>query len=225
MLSTRGIPQRASVWIVEDSAEYAGTVQELLDQAPDLMCSHVFRSGEDLTDYLKGHFSPDVMLVDIGLPGVSGIEVVKRVRRQSPATLLVMLTIHEDNDRIFAAICAGANGYLLKTARPEEILLSIRDVLRGGAPMTPTIARRVLNLFTQIRAPKWDYELTDKELIVLRELVSGKTKQEIGKALFLSPHTVDSHFRNIYGKLHVNSRTDAVRIAISQNLIPAEFLE
>jgi DNA-binding NarL/FixJ family response regulator len=204
---------------VEDSAEYAQTVQELLEQADDLACPHTFSSGEDLLAHLNGHFAPEVILVDIGLPGMNGIEVVKRVHGFSPATLLVMLTIHEDNDRIFEAICAGARGYMLKTAHPEEILSSIREVVKGGAPMTPAIARRVLNLFTQVRAPRWDYQLTEREREVLGELVAGKTKHEIGKALFLSAHTVDTHLRNIYEKLHVNSRTQAVVKAIRENLI------
>lgn len=217
--SIRPTPQLASIWIVEDSVDYAQTVQELLADADDLVCQHVFHSGEDLLAYMNGHLSPDVMLVDIGLPGISGIDVVKRVHGFSPATHLVMLTIHEDNDRIFEAICAGATGYLLKTARPEEILSSIREVMRGGAPMTPAIARRVLNLFTQVRAPRWDYQLTDREREVLGELVAGKTKHDIGKALFLSAHTVDTHLRNIYEKLHVHSRTQAVVKAIRENLI------
>jgi DNA-binding NarL/FixJ family response regulator len=216
------VSQPASIWIVEDSADYAATVHQLLNQADDLTCAHSFRSGEDLLSYLNEHFAPDVLLVDIGLPGISGIEVVRRVHGFSPATLLVMLTIHEDNDRIFEAICAGATGYLLKTATPEEILSSIREVLKGGAPMTPAIARRVLNLFTQIRAPRWDYQLTDRERDVLAQLVEGKTKQEIGAALFLSTHTVDTHLRNIYEKLHVHSRTQAVVKAIRENLVSWE---
>jgi DNA-binding NarL/FixJ family response regulator len=209
----------ATVWIVEDNPEYRGTVQELVDLADGLSAPHGFGSGEALFEFLNHHFAPDAMLVDIGLPGMSGIEIVRRMHRLAPDTRLVMLTIHEDNDRIFEAICGGACGYLLKTAMPEAILQAVREALQGGAPMTPQIARRVLNLFTQVRAPAWDYDLTDRERDVLRELIEGKTKKQMGKTLFLSEHTVDAHLRNIYMKLHVHSRTEAVVKAIRENLV------
>jgi DNA-binding NarL/FixJ family response regulator len=172
-----------------------------------------------MLEFLNHHFAPDVVLVDIGLPGMSGIEVVHRLHRLAPDTRLVMLTIHEDNDRIFEAICAGACGYLLKTALPDAIIQAVREALQGGAPMTPQIARRVLNLFTQVRAPAWDYDLTDREREVLRELIGGKTKKQMGKTLFLSEYTVDTHLRSIYAKLHVHSRTEAVVKAIKENLL------
>ncbi len=209
----------AVVWIVEDNPEYRATVQELVDLADGLSAPQAFGSGEELFEFLNHHFAPDVMLVDIGLPGMSGIEIVSRLHRLAPDTRLVMLTIHEDNDRIFEAICAGACGYLLKTALPETILQAVREALQGGAPMTPQIARRVLNLFTQVKAPAWDYELTDRERDVLRELIEGKTKKQMGKTLFLSEHTVDTHLRSIYMKLHVHSRTEAVVKAIKENLV------
>ncbi|HSW27967.1 MAG TPA: response regulator transcription factor [Longimicrobiales bacterium] len=208
-----------TVWIVEDNPEYRATVQELVDFADGLSAPHGFGSGEELFEFLNHHFAPDVMLVDIGLPGMNGIEVVRRMHRLAPDTRLVMLTIHEDNDRIFEAICGGACGYLLKTAMPEAILQAVREALQGGAPMTPQIARRVLNLFTQVRAPAWDYDLTDRERDVLRELIEGKTKKQMGKTLFLSEHTVDTHLRSIYMKLHVHSRTEAVVKAIKENLV------
>jgi DNA-binding NarL/FixJ family response regulator len=209
----------APVWIVEDNPDYRETVQELIDAQDDLCCPHAFSSGEDLLQFLNGHLAPDALLLDIGLPGMDGIEVVKRVSGFAPATQMVMLTIHEDNERIFQAICSGACGYLLKTATPERILSAVREALRGGAPMTPQIARRVLNLFTQMHAPRWDYQLTERELDVLGSLVEGKTKQEMGKSLFLSPHTVDTHLRSIYQKLHVHSRTEAVVKALKERLV------
>lgn len=209
----------ATVWIVEDNPEYRATVQELVDLADGLSAPQAFGSGEELFEFLNHHFAPDVMLVDIGLPGMNGIEIVGRLHRLAPDTRLVMLTIHEDNDRIFEAICSGACGYLLKTAMPEAILQAVREALQGGAPMTPQIARRVLNLFTQVRAPAWDYDLTDRERDVLRELIEGKTKKQMGKALYLSEHTVDAHLRSIYMKLHVHSRTEAVVKAIKENLV------
>ena len=210
---------RATVWIVEDNPEFRSTVQELVDSAEDLSAPHTFSSGEELFEFLNNNFAPDLILFDIGLPGMSGIDAVGRIREIARDTQMVMLTIHEDNDRIFEAICAGACGYLTKVATPEEILRSIREALRGGAPMTPQIARRVLNLFTQVRAPKYDYDLTDRERDVLRELVDGGTKKQMGKSLFVSEHTVDTHLRNIYTKLHVHSRSAAVVKAVKENLI------
>jgi DNA-binding NarL/FixJ family response regulator len=216
---TQAISSPRSVWIVEDSEDYARTVQEVFQDADDLTCPLSFRSGEELLAYLTHHFAPEVMLVDIGLPRMSGIDVVQHVRDFSPATQRVMLTIHEDNDRIFEAICSGANGYLLKTATPEEILDAVREVLSGGAPMSPAIARRVLNLFAQIKAPRGDYQLSDREQEILAALVDGKTKHEIARSLFLSVHTVDTHMRNIYAKLQVHSRTEAVVKAMRENLV------
>ncbi len=217
--ASQGPPDVPTVWVVEDSTEFRAAVCDLIEQQPDLQCGESFASGEALFEHLNHHFAPELILVDIGLPGVDGSEVIERVRRISPATLLVVLTIHEDNDKIFSAICAGARGYLLKTAPPERILAAVREALAGGAPMTPQIARRVLNLFTQIKAPRWDYDLTDREKDVLSELVSGKTKAEMGKSMYLSPHTIDTHLRNIYAKLHVHSRTEAVAKAFKEKLL------
>jgi DNA-binding NarL/FixJ family response regulator len=211
---------RASVWIVEDSASYRQSIQELVNGTDDLQCPYAFPSAEDFLAFITDHFAPEVVLVDIGLPGLNGIEVVRRVHGFSPATQLVMLTIHEDTDRVFEAICAGAHGYLLKTAEPLDIVASIREVLRGGVPMTSQIARRVLNLFTQIRAPRWDYQLTDRERDVLTHLVDGKSKKRIAATLSISQHTVDTHMRSIYAKLHVHSRTRAVVKALRENLVP-----
>lgn len=214
----QGLPE---VWIVEDNPDYRETVRELLESADGLRAGNVFGSGEELFEHLNKPLilAPEVILVDIGLPGMSGIEIAGRIRGFARETRVVMLTIHEDNDRIFEALCAGACGYLLKTAEPEVIISSVREALSGGAPMTPQIARRVLNLFTQIRAPRWDYELTDRERDVLRELVEGKTKREMGKSLYVSEHTIDSHLRSIYQKLHVHSRTEAVVKALTENLV------
>lgn len=210
------------VWIVEDSESYAETVQDLVNAAPDLTCPHVFATGEALLEFLADHYAPDAMLIDIGLPGMDGIETVDRVSRITPATHLVMLTIHEDDDRIFKALCAGATGYLLKTARPQEILDALREVLRGGAPMTPQIARRVLNFVAQQNAPHGDYQLTPRELDVLGELVAGKSKKQIAGAIDRSVHTVDTHVRNIYAKLQVHTRTQAVVRAVNENLLPRQ---
>lgn len=216
MRANHGTP--SSVWIVEDNRDYRDTVLTLIDLADDLVSPRGFGSGEELVKHLNQNFAPDLIIVDIGLPGMTGIEVVRRVRHRSPNTRLMMLTIHEDSGRIFDAICAGACGYLLKTAKPDEILSGIREALKGGAPMTPEIARRVLDLVAQKHKPAWDYSLTDRELEVLQELVNGKTKKRIGEALFVTEHTIDTHLRNIYAKLHVRSQVEAAVKAVSEGL-------
>ena len=208
-----------SVWIVEDSQDYRETLRELIDAEPGLRCPHAFASSEALLAHANGHYLPEVILMDIGLPGLSGIEAVRHMRPLALGTAMIMLTVHEDNDCIFQALCAGASGYLSKTASTDEIVEAIWDVRSGGAAMSPQIARRVLNMFAQSNTPRFDYGLTDRETDVLNQLVAGKTKKRIAKDLFLSIHTVDTHLRSIYGKLHVNTQTAAVAKALSEKLV------
>lgn len=208
-----------SVWIVEDNDDFRRAIQDVLGEADGIRCERAFEDAEALLQALNQHFAPEAILMDIGLPGISGIQAIERVKAISPATHIIVLTIHEDNDRIFEAICAGASGYLLKTARTERVIDALREVHQGGAAMNPQIARRVLNMFTQLNAPRWDYQLTDREKDVLGELVAGKTKDQIAGGLDLSFHTVDTHLRNIYAKLHVHSRSSAIAKALKERLV------
>lgn len=220
MPNTIGAPTDvANVWIVEDTRDYRETVQELIEAEDDLFCPHAFESAEEVLEALREHYAPEVLLVDIGLPGMSGIDLVETARPLSQGTQMVMLTISEDNDQIFRAICAGACGYLLKTATPDDIIQAVREAHQGGAPMTPQVARRVLNLFTQFHAPPGQSDLTEREMDVLRAMIEGGTKAEIGKRLFIAPATVDTHMRSIYSKLHVHSRTEAVVKALRGRLV------
>lgn len=227
-LQARHSPQRSilmlykqdiSVWVVEDNEDYRQTICDFINTCEGMHCPHVFNTCEDMFDRLDQIFAPEVLLMDIGLPGMSGIEGVHRLKSISPATQVIMLTIHEDNDKIFNAICAGASGYLLKMSSTSQILEAIHEVRAGGAVMTPHIARRVMNMFTQLYAPRKDYQLTVRELEILQFLVDGKTKQQIADVLFLSFHTIDTHLRNIYVKLHVHSRSDAVVKALKERLL------
>lgn len=208
-----------SVWIVEDRADYRQAIVDLLATRPGAPPARAFDCCEALLHVLLKDAPPEVVLMDIGLPGLSGIEGVARLREVAPTTQAVMLTIHEDDDRIFDALCAGASGYLLKTTPAAQILAALDDLERGGAAMTPQIARRVLRLFDRLRPAHERYALTDRERDVLGRLVEGETKQAIADALFVSFHTVDSHLRNIYAKLHVTSRSGAIAKAVKERLV------
>lgn len=211
--------EKLDVWLVEDNLMFRETISELLDDAPDLRCALACSSCEEALSALERDLLPEVVLMDIGLPGMSGIEGVQRIKALAPGVHVVMLTIHHDDDRIFRAICAGASGYLLKTARPAEILRAIAQVRRGGAPIDARIARRVLGMFARLAAPRADYGLSEREREILQHLVEGRTKRQIAGALFLSPHTIDGHVRNVYAKLQVHTRSGAVAKALKENLI------
>lgn len=214
-----GEPDEITVWLVEDDPLFRETLEKLLAGTPGVVCTLSAASCEEALDALDTASAPEVVLMDIGLPGMSGIEGIRGVRARSPASHVVMLTVHEDSDRIFEALCAGASGYLLKPSSADGIVEAVRAARDGGAPITPRIARRVLDLFAQLAVPKADYGLTEREREVLEALVAGKTKREIAGQLFVSYHTVDMHVRNVYAKLHVHSRGRAVAKALRERLV------
>ncbi|RYD17563.1 MAG: response regulator transcription factor, partial [Verrucomicrobiaceae bacterium] len=162
---------------------------------------------------------PDVILLDVGLPGMDGIEGLRRFREAAPGTALLILTVFEDDGKILRAICAGASGYLLKTAPVEEITAAIHDVLAGGSPMNSRIARRVLTMFSQLVPAKKDYGLTAREKGILQLMVDGNIKKEIAALLDVSVHTVNTHMRHIYEKLQVHTGTKAVAKALQERLL------
>jgi DNA-binding NarL/FixJ family response regulator len=205
---------------VEDRDDYRETIKEVVDSEPDLTCPCAFDSGEALLAHLKDNYAPEVILMDIGLAeDLNGIEVVERLRPIAPGTRVVMLTIEESYQMIAEALRAGACGYLSKSAKAADVVEAIHDVMTGGAAMSPQIAKRVLDMFAQLNAPRFDYQLTPREKDVLEQLVQGKSKKRIAKDLVLSPHTVDTHLRSIYAKLHVNTQTAAVAKALSERLV------
>ena len=207
-----------SVWLVEDNHTFRKTVARVLNQSEGLECAHEFANAEEALATLEGGALPDVVLLDVVLPGLDGIETVKRIKSLSPATRVIMLTVFDDHDKIFKAICAGASGYLLKTSPVEKIIASIREVHAGGAPMTPQVARSVLEMFGRLSLPQNDYGLTARERRILELMTQGLIKKEIADKLSLSYHTVDTHLRNIYTKLHVHTRTGAVSKALKERL-------
>jgi DNA-binding NarL/FixJ family response regulator len=205
--------------VVDDNAGFAKNLGELLNLTDGLRCGHVFNSCEPLLKTLDVESPPDVILMDIGLPGMDGIEGIKRIKEIAPTTQAIMLTVFEDNDNIFRAISAGASGYLHKSATLEEIITSLRGILVGGVPMNPHIARKILDMFSRLSAAKTDYGLTARERDVLQLLVDGLPKRSISERLFVSFHTVDTHLRNIYAKLQVNSRSGAIAKVLKEHLL------
>lgn len=207
-----------SVWLVEDNHTFRKTVARVLSEVEGVDCTQHFANAEDALDALLGGAVPDVVLLDVELPGKSGIQAVSQIKAISPATRVVMLTVFDDHEKVFKAICAGASGYLLKTSPVERIVESVHEALDGGAPMTPRVAKSVLDMFARLSQPKHDYGLTRQEQRVLELMAQGLIKKEIADRLALSYHTVDTHLRNIYTKLHVNTRTGAVAKALQERL-------
>ena len=207
------------VWVVEDNAFLRDTVSELLGSRPGMRCTLAAGASEDALAALRRGKVPDVVLMDLGLPGMGGIEGIRRIKAASPSSAIVVLTVHEDDDRVFDAICAGASGYLLKPASAEEIVNGVEMAMRGASPMNAFIARRVLTMFAQTARPRVDHGLTDREREILQLLVDDQSQKQIAQTLGLSPHTVDTHLRNIYAKLHVHSRSGAVAKALQDRLV------
>ena len=163
---------------------------------------------------------PDVLLSDIGLPGMSGIEGIKILKEQFPNMTVLMLSVYEDDERIFDALCAGASGYLLKRTSPVKILENIREAVSGGAPMSPEVATRVIKLFRDVRPPeKVDYDLTPHEIRLLKLLVEGHNYTTASEELRVSYNTIKFHMRHIYEKLQVHSKSAAVAKAIRNRLV------
>jgi DNA-binding NarL/FixJ family response regulator len=206
------------IWLIEDNDAYRNALERVINGSDGLHCPRTFSSCEAALQALAAESSPQVILLDVGLPGMSGIEGIKHLKTNAPTTHVIMLTMFDDHDKVFQSICAGASGYLLKTSPQAEITEGIREVLAGGAPMNARIARSVLEMFTRLAAPKGDYGLTGREEEVLELMVRGLIKKEIADRLSLSYHTIDSHLRNIYQKLHVHTRTGAVAKAIKERL-------
>lgn len=207
------------IWLVEDNALYRKSICELLSQTGWMSCEVAYSTCEEALQGLEEKAPPDVILLDIGLPGMSGVDAVPRIKSISPSTHVIMLTVHDEDENVFRAISGGASGYLLKMSSPESVVGAIRDVLQGGAPINPQIARKVLDSFARASAQATDYGLTAREREILELVVEGLPKQKIAEKIFLSYHTVDSHLRNIYQKLHVNSRSRAITKALKEKLV------
>ncbi|HMS42832.1 MAG TPA: response regulator transcription factor [Pyrinomonadaceae bacterium] len=205
--------------IVEDQRDLREGLQTLINFTPGFKCSGAFRSMEECLARIK-HDLPDVVLSDIGLPGMSGIEGIKILKENYPDLIVLVLTVYDDNEKIFDALCAGASGYLLKQTEPAELLKSVKEAVAGGAPMSPEVAARVIKLFREVRPPeRVDYDLTPHETRLLKLLVDGHNYVTAAEELKISYNTIKFHVRNIYDKLQVHSKSEAVAIAMRDGIV------
>jgi DNA-binding NarL/FixJ family response regulator len=206
-----------TVIVVEDRTRIRETIVDLINETDGLRCSGSHGSCESLLEHL-GDAAPDVILMDIGLPGMSGIDGVKAVKARFPDVDILMHTVFDDDEKIFQSILAGASGYVLKNAEPEELIRAIREI-SVGAPMSASIARRMLAMMRGKEAkPTDELNLTPRELEILQWLVEGLSYKKIAEKLFISPLTVQSHIKKVYEKLQVHSKSAAVSKALKYKL-------
>jgi DNA-binding NarL/FixJ family response regulator len=199
-----------NVVVVEDNRGTRESLVDLLGRSSGLCCVGAYGNGEDALRELADH-PPHVVLMDINLPGMSGVECVSKLKERFPKTQVLMLTTYEESDLIFCSLRSGASGYLLKNMTPAELVQAVEQVHAGGSPMSMQIARKLVNFFQQIKQPVSDMErLTKRELEILTLLAKGYLYKEIGDQLGISLSTVRAHLHAIYEKLHVQSRTQAV---------------
>jgi DNA-binding NarL/FixJ family response regulator len=218
--SARSIPRDAlAVVIIEDLRDVREGLAMLINGSPGFRCTRSFRTMEEALDGVS-EARPDVILTDLGLPQMSGIDGIHELHARMPGVPILALTVHDTNEEVFAALCAGASGYLLKNTPPARLLESLREVADGGAPMSPEIARRVVALFRQFRPPAYaSYQLTPQENELLKLLVDGHHRKTAAQALGISINTVSFHLKNIYDKLQVHSKSEAVAKALRERLI------
>jgi DNA-binding NarL/FixJ family response regulator len=207
------------VAVFDDNKPRRELLEMLLNSTAGMVCTGAF---EDCRNVLKNIIQnmPDVVLMDIDMPHVNGIEGLQLIKKQFPDVKILMQTVFEDDDKIFAAICAGADGYVLKKTPPAKLIDAINEVVAGGAPMTPTVARQVLQLFNnRNKKSTTEFNLTDREHEILSMLVQGLSYKMIAEKCNISYSTVNSHITHIYEKLHVKSGTEAVAKAIEQKIV------
>jgi DNA-binding NarL/FixJ family response regulator len=208
-----------TVATIEDRREIREGLAVLIDGTPGFQCVGRYRSMEEALDGFRSR-PADVALVDIELPGMSGIEGIRLLRERHPGMLLLMLTVYGDDERIFDALCAGACGYLLKNTPPGRLLDGLREAVNGGAPMSPDVARRVINLFREFRPPgRSPSQLTQQETELLKLIVEGHSYKTAAAKLDISISTVSFHLQNIYSKLQVHSKSEAVAKALRNKLV------
>lgn len=209
-----------NVWIVEDDLMFKESLEDLINFNPEFNLVHSVDSVEKAIQAFGVKEKPDIILEDIGLPGLSGIEAISIYKKLFPEVLIIILTIFDDDERVFEAIKAGADGYLLKRTPGAEIISGIKDVIKGGATISAPIAKKMMRMLANpSEKNKKNKLLTDRESIVLKYLIEGLTINQIADKLIISRHTVDTHTKNIYRKLQVHNRSSLVSTALKKGLI------
>lgn len=209
----------STVVTIDDQKEIREGLAVLIDATDDFRCVGRYRSMEDALAGI-GPTGPDVALVDIGLPGMSGIDGIRLLKERFPRLVPLVLSVYDDDARIFAALCAGACGYLLKNTEPTRLIEGLRSAMEGGSPMSPVVARRVISLFRDIRPPEHAaYDLTPHETRLLRMMVEGHNYKTAAREFGVTTHAVSFHMRRIYEKLQVHSKSEAVAKALKNRLV------
>jgi DNA-binding NarL/FixJ family response regulator len=211
---------KIKVAVFEDNEQLLESLQQLIDSINEFICTGAFPDAKNIEKKIE-KANPDVVIMDIDMPGINGIDAVNIIHSKYPRIRVLMQTVFDSNDKIFAAIRAGASGYILKRSSPAKIIESIIDTYNGGAPMTPSVAEKVLNMFRyqNQNTQAENFDLSEREKEILSLLVKGKSYKMIAAECFISIDTVNSHIKNIYEKLHVHSKSEAVVKAINQKLI------
>jgi DNA-binding NarL/FixJ family response regulator len=207
-----------AIILYEDSPELRASIESMLRLNPTIRVAGTYDNPVNAKQHIET-LRPDLLIMDIDMPGMNGIEAVKTIRHANKNIPILMLTVFDDNQHVFDAICAGASGYLLKKHISTRLFSAIEDVLKGGSPMSPSIARMVISSMQQKLAPVNPYQLTPKEKEVLASLSKGNSYKLIGSEMNISIDTVRSHIRSIYDKLHVHSQIEAVSKAINEKLV------
>ena len=227
-MENQGKTEKIKVAIVEDHDIFRKRLMELLGFYHELDLIFTADSGESCLKYmseLSEDRIPDVILMDIELPGISGIEVTFQIKEKQKKTDIIMFTVFEDDERLFESIQVGATGYLLKDTPIDEVVSSLKEVRNGGSPITSSIARKLMGMVSKpVRKTPSEvdvvpFDLSPAELRILEQVIDGKSNKEIAEELFLSPWTVKTHIKNIYKKMHVNSRAAAVRLSFKRDIL------
>jgi two-component system NarL family response regulator len=197
------------VVIIEDDPVFCDSLHLLLGGAPGIIVACAFSNAEDALASIT-ECSPDILLVDLGLPGMSGIDFIGKAKEILPEVEIMVLTVFEDRDRILSAIRAGASSYMLKSSLPKELIKALYELNRGGAPMSPRIARKIIKEFQSDVMRRDQYLLSHREIEIIREIEAGSTYKEIAQKFSISTHTVHAHIRNIYKKLHADNKIAAL---------------
>jgi DNA-binding NarL/FixJ family response regulator len=207
------------VAIFDDNSAFVRSLELLLKDSDDYVLAGAFPNALNALQKVAKS-KPDVIIMDIKMPEVSGIEAVQIIKKEHPTIQIMMQTVFEDDDKVFAAICAGASGYILKGTSPGKVLEAIAEVYTGGSPMSPSVARKVLTFFRSHQTVQTEfYDLSKREKEILKYLVEGHSYKMIAEACFISFNTVNAHLRKIYEKLHVNSSQEAISKALRQKIV------